>query len=278
MSRVWASGLRQWQPCGPGAALGHQQDYGGVTADQPRRTSQQKSCRGSISRARSSACLGKGSCLGWRLSAGGEGKGCWDMKPGGWVGRGVDKASSELGSMWPEGIKGSSPTWWPEGGGLPRKVTWSLGHHSSGRGQSQCQTRSPCSWAVLPFTSLLPIPGHLSSRRCRQRGVCAEAPVSPPGTSPALREPHCCSDRQVPLVSVPSLPPLSLPYSAPSLPLKVLSPLSHLRWPPQALRALEARALSVSLTPIPSTCLEQKDAQAIQTSLISLGERSVTLD
>lgn len=47
--------------------------------------------------------------MGWRLSAGGEDKGLWDMKPGGWVGRGVDKASSELGSMWPERIRGISP-------------------------------------------------------------------------------------------------------------------------------------------------------------------------
>lgn len=119
-----------------------------------------------------------------------------------------------------------------------------LGSSLLREGQSQCQTRSPCSWAVLPFTCLLPTPGHLSSRRCRQRDVCAEAPVSPPGTSPALREPHCFSDRQVPRVSVPSLPPLSLPYSA--LPSEVLAPLSHLRRPPQAPRALEARALSVT--------------------------------
>ena len=47
--------------------------------------------------------------MGQRLSAGGEGKGHWDVKPGGWVGREVDRASSELGSTWPEGIKGSSP-------------------------------------------------------------------------------------------------------------------------------------------------------------------------
>lgn len=122
--------MRQWQPCGPGAALGHQQDYGGVTADQPRRPSQQKSCRGSISRARSSACLGNGSCLGWRLSAGGEGKGCWDMKPGGWEGRGVDKASSDLGSMWPEGIKGSSPP--------------------GGQREEGCPGRSPGAWVITP--------------------------------------------------------------------------------------------------------------------------------
>ena len=37
-------------------------------------------------------------------------------------------------------------------------------------------------------------------------------------------------------------------------------------------------SLSVSLIPIPSTCLEQKDTQATQTSLISSGERSVILD
>lgn len=111
---IWVSGSHVGQEPHPGTGthtlvqalgrlreLGHQQDYGGVTADLGGPPSR-RVARGSISGARSSACLGKGSCLGWRLSAGGEGKGRWDVKPGGWVGRGVDRASSELV---PHGLK-----------------------------------------------------------------------------------------------------------------------------------------------------------------------------
>lgn len=179
----------------------------------------------------------------------------WTRPPQTWVPCGPRRNKREL------------PTWWPEGGGLPRKVTWSLGHHS-GRGQSQCQTRSPVPGLCFPL-----LPYFLFLVICPQDAVAKEVFVLRPlsalqGPLRPLREPHCCSDRQVPLVSVPSLPPLCpfptqpLPAPLPTFPPEVATP---------GPEGSGGRGPKVCVTyPIPSTCLEQKDAQAIQTSLINV--------
>lgn len=176
---------------------GLQQDCGGVAPGQPGRPSQQENCRGSISEARSSAWLGEGNCSG-RASVQ-EG---W-ARVGGWGGA-LGYEAGWVGS-WVGGA--------PHLVARERRAAWE-GHLELGSSHSPFfrervatapdQTPPPPSQGLAPsLTSLLPVPGHLFSRRYCQRNLCAEHPVSPPGTSQAQREPHCSSDRQAPPVSIP---------------------------------------------------------------------------
>lgn len=145
----------------------------------------------------------------------------------------------------------------PPGGqreGLPGKVTWNLGHHtlpSPGRGWRQRQTRPPTS-----VPGPCPLPYFLSLAICSQDAIAKG--IFAPSTLLALQGPLRLRGNHTVPQTGKLLSSLSLCTHPPR---PILSPLSHLRQPPQAPRALEARAVSLSLTPVPSTCLEQEDAQ-----------------
>ena len=186
--------------------LGHQQDCGGVAADQPGRPSQQEHCRGSISETKVQLGWGRGTAQGGpQCRRGGPAALGYEA---GWVGPWV----------------GGAPHLVARERRAAREGHLELGSSHSPFSRERVVTAPdqtappPPSLGLAPFlTSLLPVPGHLFSRRYCQRDLCAEHPVSPPGTSGSegttLTLRQASSSRLYPFVLTP--PRRSLPTFSP---------------------------------------------------------------